>query len=302
MRSSRAVRVTLVLLIGLAALTGAQRPPRPLTDVPFVSPRHQVVVSVMLEGQGPFNMLVDTGTDPSVVDAALARRLRPPADTTLHEGRGAGSDPIQAFEWEIHQLRVGSLTADTVAAAGLDLGKLGGRLGMQVDGVLGYSFLAGRVVQIDYPRRRLRIFASMPPATRREVAEFEMRLDPEDPTPRFQGHVNGHRAVLLYDSGSSGSVAISGQAVGVLGLQAAFEAARPDSAFGYGGRTETREGRVRSVEIGALRYADVRCTFGGRSFGALTDTTMAHGKVGNALLGRTVVTLDYPRHRMRFER
>jgi hypothetical protein len=39
-----------------------------------------------------------------------------------------------------------------------------------------------------------------------------------------------------------------------------------------------------------------------RHFGALTDTAMALGKVGNGLLQDAVVTLDYKRHRVRFER
>ncbi len=302
MKQLRAGRRTMTILMGLAGLTGCQEGHRPLTEVPFASPKHQIVAQVMLDGRGPFNMVLDTGTDPSAVDAALARRLRPPADTTLHEGEGAGGDPIRAFRWDMHGLRLGSVTADSVVAAAPDLAKLGGRLGMRLDGVLGYSFLAGRVVQIDYPRHRVRIFRTMPPATGREVVELAMQLDPADPTPRIQGRVNGQPARLLYDSGSSGAVAISGQAVRALGLQAAFEAAAPDSAFGYGGRAETREGRVPSVEIGPLRYEDVPCIFGVRDYGALADTSKALGKVGNALLEDAIVTLDYPRERVRFER
>src|SRR5262249_27239440 len=140
--------------------------------------------------------------------------------------------------------------------------------------------------------------------SRREVAEFEMRLDREDPTPRFRGRVNERPAMLLYDSGSSGSLAISGRAVGTLGLEGAFAAAQPHSAFSDGGRARTpaRRGRVGLAEIGGLRYPVVRCPSGGRRFGALTATAMGLGKVGTALLEDAIVTLDYRRHRMRFER
>jgi predicted aspartyl protease len=245
-------RPTITVILGLAGLTGCQETLLPLAEVPFDAPKHQIVVQVMLEEQGPFNMLIDTGTDPSAIDAALARRLRPPADTTLHTGEGVGGSPIRAFLWDMRELRLGDLAVHRVAAAAIDLSPLGKRLGTRLDGVLGYSFFAGRVVQIDYPRRRVRFFRSAPPPTHRQVAEFPLRLDPDDSTPQIQGRVNGRPARLLYDSGSGGSVAISGEAVRALGLEAAFAAARPDSAFGYGGRAETREGTVPSVEIGPL--------------------------------------------------
>lgn len=272
------------ILVNLVWLAGCQESTDPLAEVPFASPKHQIVVQVMLGADGPFNMLLDTGTDPSAIDAALARRLRPPADTTLHEGEGAGGEPIRAFRWDMHKLRIGNLRADSVAAVALDLSKLGGRLGMRLDGVLGYSFLAHKVVQIDFPRQQVRFYRRAPRPVLHEVAELTMSLHPDDTTPRFWGRVSEQPLLLLYDSGSSGALALSRQTAAELGLQAAFEASMPDSAFGYGGRAETRNGRVPSVNLGALRYVDVPCKFGVRQFGVLADTSTRLGKVGNALL------------------
>ena len=248
-------------------------------------------------------MLLDSGTDPSAIDAALARRLRAPVDSTLHQGEGAGSGPIQAFEWDMVHLRLGAVEADTVPAAALDLSQISDKLGMPIHGVLGYGFLQGRIVQIDYPLHRVRFLRRWPSLSHRDsVAELAFLADTLDPTPRFAARVGSSRVMLLYDSGSSGSLSIAGQATHVLGLDSAFAAARIDSAFGYGGRAETRQGVVPALTIGPLHYTNVPCTFGVRAFGALDDTSRVAGKIGNALFEDAIVTLDYTRQQMRIQR
>jgi aspartyl protease len=302
-RRASAFGATAAALLAVFALRSeALAGPRPFADVKFVSPHHQIVVQVKLGRQGPFNMLLDTGTDPSVIDAALARRLRPDADTTLHEGSGAGVDPVRAFEWNMADVQVGKVRVDSVAAAGIDLARISEKLGMRVDGVLGYSFLEDRIVQIDFLHHRVRFYDTSPALSRTESVEMEMTLDAEDPTPRFSGRIARRDVPLLYDSGSSNALALNGRAVTALGLKSAFDRARPDSAFGYGGRAETRVGRIPSLVLGAILFENVPCVFGVKGYGESWDPGTIAGKMGNALLEKMVVTLDYPNRRIRFER
>lgn len=287
------LRVLVVMLAGVAMHAEGRAESRRV-EVGFASPKHQIVVKVKLGKQGPFSMLLDTGTNLSVIDAALARRLR-----ALHEGEGAGVEPTADFERTMVDLRLGSLRADPVPAEALDLGKISEKLGTHIDGVLGYSFLEGRIVQIDYRRRRLHFYRDTPSWSGSESVELEMALAPDDPTPRFAGRINRRDVVLLYDSGSSNPVAVVGPSIESLGLKAAFEAARPDSAFG---RAETRTGRAPSVEIGTFRFVDTPCVFGVSGYGESWDRRAASGTIGGALLQGMVVTLDYPRRHIRFER
>jgi hypothetical protein len=289
-------RVLVVVLAGTAMHAEGRAEPRAV-EVAFTSAKHQIVVRVKLGKQGPFAMLLDTGTDLSVIDAALARRLR-----ALHEGEAAGVGTMRDFERAFHDLRLGGLRADSVPAMALDLGKLSEKIGTHIDGVLGYSFLEGRIVQIDYRRRRLRFCRDMPSWSGSESVEVEMALAPDDPTPRFAGRINRRNAQLLYDSGSSHPVAVAGRAIEPLGLKAAFEAARPESAFGDGGRVDTRTGRVPTVEIGTFRFVETPCVFGVPGSGESWERGPAAGKIGGALLEKMVVTLDYPGRHIRFER
>src|SRR5262249_45937371 len=161
----RRVAVACAVLAG-AIYSCARSPDRNVVEIPFTSPHHQIVIDVMIEGRGPYRMMLDTGTDPSVVDAALARRLRAPSDTTLHEGEGAGREAIRACRWDLRALEVGALHVDSVVSVALDLSRVSQRLGTRVDGVLGYSLLAGRIVQVDFPRHRVRFYPELPPPTR----------------------------------------------------------------------------------------------------------------------------------------
>jgi predicted aspartyl protease len=247
-------------------------------------------------------MLLDTGTDPSVIDASLAQRLRAISDATVHQGTGIGVEKVTASEWDMVDLRLGHLRADTVSAAALDLGRISDKLGTHLDGVLGYSFLAGRIVQIDYRRHRVRFYEDTPSWGGSESVDFAMALDPGDPTPRFTGRINRRDVVLLLDTGSSHSVSVVGGSIPTLGLKAAFEAAAPDSAAGDGGHAQTRSGRVPSVEIGQIRFMDVPCVFGVQGYGESWDPRVPAGKIGGALVEGMVVTLDYPHRRIRFER
>jgi len=299
LRSGAAMQIVLALFAGSCSSNRSDV----VAEVPFSAPRHQIVVQVTLDGQGPFNMLLDTGTDPAAIDAELARRLRAPVDSTLHQGEGAGSGPIEAFEWDMVRVRLGAIEADTVPAAALDLSQIGHKLGTPIHGVLGFGFLEGRIVQIDYPRHRVRFLRRWPSVSRQAAtAEFSFLADSIDPTPRFSAHVGSSRVMLLYDSGSSGALSIAGQATHALGLDSAFAAARIDSAFGYGGRAETRQCMVPALTIGPLHYTNVPCTFGVRAFGALDDTSRVVGKIGNALFEDAIVTLDYARQQMRIQR
>jgi hypothetical protein len=59
----------MIAAVALAALTNLT------VTVPMRIVRHEPLVQVKIEGHGPYWAIVDTGTDPSVIDAYLARQL-----------------------------------------------------------------------------------------------------------------------------------------------------------------------------------------------------------------------------------
>ena len=86
----------------------------------------RLTLPVMVDGQGPYPFLVDTGSDRSVISRELATRLalRPGSRVVIHES--AGSDRVSTVI--IDQLTVGARTIDHVEAPALaadDIGAAG---------------------------------------------------------------------------------------------------------------------------------------------------------------------------------
>jgi hypothetical protein len=112
------------------------------------------VVAVTVNGQGPFDFIVDTGASHLVVGADLAAQLGLDGDGEL-PGMGAGGQ-IAPAKTKLSEVRVGNAVLRDAEAGIMDLSLVSATAEMTVSGILGYPFLAGRVVTIDYPGRELR--------------------------------------------------------------------------------------------------------------------------------------------------
>lgn len=113
-----------------------------------------VLVPVYLNGQGPFQFVLDTGATLTCVDARLADSLALPASRgKLGVGAGVGGSGRLRLV-QLDSVRVG--TARVVDAPGcvLDLRHIGA-LGLEVDGLLGLNVLRRFRVTLDFRRRVL---------------------------------------------------------------------------------------------------------------------------------------------------
>jgi predicted aspartyl protease len=150
----------LLLLMALAAAAGgcgfapgkSLLPPSG-THVPLRLDDHQPAVDVLLNGRGPYRVLVDTGASPALaVSPQLAEGLglRPdPGGVSL---RAANGQWVQAGRTHVRSLRLGGAEFRDVPAVVLDVGG-------DFDGVVGMGLFARSVVTFDFPNRRLSVNA-----------------------------------------------------------------------------------------------------------------------------------------------
>ena len=259
--------------------------------VPFDLVGNQVVVEIKIGGRGPFVCLLDTAVAPSVVDLTLARELGLRVDDDLPgEAAGQGSEDATFYPSELPDVRLGELEVGDVDAVAADLSRLGSKLNQPLHAILGQSFFEGRVVQIDYPNRRVRL----------DPLGFErgMRADIEgatDLTPVVTVQVNAANVPLVLDTGSSLTLGIYLESVGKLGLAEALASATPRPSMGARGHIDAHEGVVDSLVLGDVRLSPVATVFLPRPHG---DPTRALGNLGNGFLQHTVLTLDYPRREL----
>ena len=294
---SRIFATAACLLVALSAF--AQEQP---IEVPFETERNLIFVEVKLNGRGPFMMMLDTGTDPSAIDLAAAKELGLELTSTGENAAGGGTEKKAVYEVKPIDVTVGELHANEVEIAAADLSQIAQALGKPMHGVLGHSFLDKRIVQIDFPTRRLRFYTKSPagraaPGVERATLPFEYA---HDSILVKDVMVNGEQVTTLFDTGFNGSFNVMPAAIAQLGLQEAFEKATPKKAIGFSGAATSREGTVPTVKIGSILVDSPSVIFWEKGTGH--DTTSWGFTIGNGFLKDFVVTLDYPGKLITLER
>jgi hypothetical protein len=111
-----------------------------------------VVVQGSLDGKLGRNLIIDTGTDPSVIDSRVAQELH----MTGVAGKLAVHDQVvDAQQAVLPSLQIGTLRAEFLPVLIRDLGFLQKDLGIRIDGIIGLDVLSLRNFNIDYRTRRI---------------------------------------------------------------------------------------------------------------------------------------------------
>jgi predicted aspartyl protease len=142
--------------LGIAARSLAAAAPTPDPNVPVQTLRgYLMVVGVTVNDRGPFSFLVDTGTNTTLIDPALAQELKlAPADRmTL----GSMGKSVPAARYFLKGFRVGPASVSHLEALAVPLPQLWA-LDSRIRGVLGMNFLLQFSFLLDYERQRLEIF------------------------------------------------------------------------------------------------------------------------------------------------
>lgn len=241
------------------------------------------IVEAQVDGFGPFQFLVDTGSSVSLVSPALARRLGPKAsrgDEAL-EVRVPSQRATTLPAVVLPRLELGQAAFQRVPAAVFDFGDLSRQLGTRIDGILGFSVFRDVVFTIDYPARRLVID---PRGTLAGGARDAVDCYGDGGLPLATVAVGGQRVIALIDTGSDSA----------LTLNRAIAAARFVRDSRRGSVRATLAGDEPQV-IGRLE-ADVRIG-SHRVERPLVEMAEGLPALGNGVLKHFAVTFD-PRHQL----
>ena len=130
----------------------------PLTDVPFDDDFGLIFFEARIDGSEPVAFLLDTGFDVSIVDADIASELGLNVRETKDEAQPGGS--VEMSRLAPVALSIGALRIDDVHLMTAPLRGVAPFVGRPLGGILGHDVLERFVVEIDYPRRRLRFLAA----------------------------------------------------------------------------------------------------------------------------------------------
>lgn len=277
---------------------------KPAVEVPFEFVHNQIVVEVKIGGKGPYNMLIDTDTDPSAIDVATASALGLATGNKGAPASGGGTNTNTVYPTRLPAVELGTLPAKDVDAATIDLTKISERVGRPIHGVLGFSFLRERIVQIDYPNSKLRFFNESPypriQTGANTVNTISFPLRREDGQVMIDSvFINNEKMRATLDTGSSSSFNLTPEAVALLKLDDQAQTGG-ETSVGYNGEYQNERGLLKSVRLGRITVESVPANFWLPNTGH--DNKKYQVNIGNGFFQDFVMTFDFKNKIVVFEK
>ena len=179
--AAKKLAVSLLLLFCAASDHTASAAPDPATNTNLpvrTIEGYLMVVSVSINDRGPFDFLVDTGTNTTLIDPELAKELRlTPKDSLQLASLGSATNVPRYY---FQTFRVGPASVSNQEALAVPLPQLAA-IDRKIRGVLGMNFLLHFSFRLNYDRRTLELYpfpeaANVPAGLRVPVEINESRL------------------------------------------------------------------------------------------------------------------------------
>jgi predicted aspartyl protease len=241
----------LVYVAVAAAAVQAQRPgDHPAVKITLAQD-HWPLVSVWVGHDGPFEFLLDTGTNVTMLSPELADRigLRPTARVTLETIDRRHIVPYA----RLAEVRIGPRTVKDIEVVLTDLSHLR-VLGPRVSGILGHNALSRSTYTLDYRKEAL----SFPPIGEEPADGYRLTTRIDDGRVVVEGHATagGRRLRLVLDSGVS-RLLLRDRLLRSGELEAAADAGALATAISLSGSSALRATSLRRLAIGSLTLSNV---------------------------------------------
>ncbi len=271
--------------------------------LPFDYAARHVWLRASVNGAPPADFLFDTGATISVLDSTYAASIGLKGEGFM-QAQGAGAAGSASF------VTLDSIAVHGPGEAGVSIA--GAKLAImsvapafsayfwnEMAGVLGYDFISRFVVTIDYDQGVLELHdpATFAYAGKEQPLPMVMNGVVPGVTATIDGAYTG---VFRVDVGSSSTVDIHGPFASRHGLEDKLVGARDVEGVGFGGHFTTRYGRLSRMAIGPYAWDAPMVSVARAAEGAFASEEFA-GNIGNRVLERFKVTLDYDHRRIYLE-
>jgi hypothetical protein len=271
--------------------------------IPFEYHERHVWVRASVNGGPPADFLYDTGASLTVIDSSYAAKIGL-ASTGKMEAQGAGSSGGASFA-TLERLRITTPDADGIELQGMKVAVLDVNSTLapffwrDCAGVIGFDVIVQFVNQIDYDTKNLFLFEPKTYQYTGKGAEIPMTLGGHTPvvTVKVDGQYEGAARI---DVGSSSTLDLHSPFVKKNDLVAKNPRAITVTGGGFGGTFESKFARMKSLEVGPYQIDAPLIGLSTIGQGALASEDYA-GNIGNRLLERFKLTLDYERRVIHLE-
>lgn len=198
MDDTAVARRTLMGMIAASAMVSgaAAQEPAPSDPLKYLDAAQRLTVKALVNGQGPFDFLVDTGASSSVIAAEVAEQLGLALTGTSRLHSIAGAQLVSTTR--VARLAVGKHARTDMTVSVLP------RAMLRVDGVLGLEWLGQASLLLDFQRHRMAVGEGLPLADDQTVT-VKSRLS-RSGLMLIDAFMPSERLIAFVDSGSTSTV------------------------------------------------------------------------------------------------
>ena len=260
---------------------------KPVTVPLIVAPSGKFCVDTMINGKGPYSLLVDTGSEIMAIKPDVAKAC----GLTVKTGTAEVQGPTGGF------VPVGQADVDTATVAGITMKKpvcLVEPLNASYDGIIGAPLFNAGIVQLDLPGKQLTTYPTDTFMPDPSDAALPI-LFGQGRVPIVSGTVGGVPASIEIDTGSSFPVELNADFVDTHKLR--------DTFVKLGTVQHSSVSGVSTSDVydgGSLKLGDIEWTKLNGKVPALflsakpgAPKRAFDGRVGCPLLTDSVMTFDY---------
>ena len=261
-------------------------PGRASVEVPFEALSGHLFVQVMLDGRGPFRMLLDAG-GANVLTAQTAASIMG-AERAMPKTLSVASTTIGGVELGNQRYVIADLDPFLRRVEGLD----------DIAGVLGLEWFVRMPVRIDYARSRITFYD---PAQFKGGSGTKVAVAQRGRLPQVKGSVDGVEGMFEIDTGSRGSLTLAPAFVAKNDLEKKLAPKNVAiTGAGLGGPVRASLARAKVLKLGTVEVPNPIVALP-KVEGEAPKTDVA-GNVGFALMRQFAVTYDLPNDALYFER
>lgn len=195
----------------------------PVVSVPMLGSKTLPLVEVMLNGRGPYKLLVDSAANVTLLQMRVADELKLPVLRPGDTSKLVALESVRIGGAHFRDLVVGARSWDE-----------------SIDGVIGFNLFEDCLLTMDYPRQKLLLRkGTLPPANGKDIFSYTLI----DGGPGIEIALGKERQVLLIDTGAVQGVVISDALAAQLSFAGGLVPGPELSTF-YTAKSRARIGRL----------------------------------------------------------
>jgi predicted aspartyl protease len=272
----------IAVFVGLVISAAAAK--HDVQKIPFILYRNHLIVVEGSLKQQQRHVLIDTGTNVSIIDTATAEELNL---QHIADGNITTLDGVaQTYFAILPELALGPIHRENLRVAVNDLSWVHNQIGIRVDAVIGIDALQAANFQIDYISRTIRFGSIRMPRTAAPMVE-------ENGLLTVQAELNGTSAKLLVDTGGSALVLFAAEMPQVTEWK---DLGIPIRMSNLAGHTDLRQIQLKDAHIGDVNLSGTLALIAG-------NPTCCHlqGLLGISQVQFKRVVFDFTRSLVGFE-